>query len=126
VYVKQSLSVFEDPPEGRPESRENWMIVEYTRYHVDERRRDAFLDDYRKAAEWLEASGHCLAYELTECAEAAGHYMLRLEWDSPEGHLEGFRKSPEFRSFFAHVQPYVGDIEEMRHYRPTGIGGRKP
>jgi hypothetical protein len=39
------------------------------------------------------------------------------EWDSVEGHEQGFRRSPEFRDFFALVQPFFNDIEEMRHYQ---------
>jgi hypothetical protein len=30
--------------------------------------------------------------------------------------MNGFRKSPEFREFFASVRPFVGNLEEMRHY----------
>jgi quinol monooxygenase YgiN len=101
------------------------MIVEYTRYKIEEKQRDAFVDDYRKAAESLEASKNCLAYELTQCTEDQDYYVLRLEWDSEEGHLKGFRNSPEFKSFFALVRPYVGNIEEMRHYRLTDVKGRK-
>ena len=92
------------------------MIVEYTRYKIDEKRRSDFEADYRKAAKSLEASSHCLAYELSHCTEDADRYILRIEWDSEEGHLKGFRTSPEFKTFFAAVQPYVKDIEEMRHY----------
>jgi quinol monooxygenase YgiN len=101
------------------------MIVEYTRYKIEEPRRDAFEKDYAQAAKFLQASKHCLAYELTQCTEQAGSYVLRLEWDSEEGHLKGFRMSPEFQSFFVHVKPYVHDIEEMRHYRLTATAGRK-
>ena len=93
------------------------MIVEYTRYKIDEKRRQAFESDYRKAGESLDASSHCLAYELSHCTEDPNHYVLRIEWDSEEGHLKGFRSSPEFKTFFAAVQPYVKEIEEMRHYR---------
>ena len=45
-------------------------------------------------------------------------------WDSEEGHLKGFRSSPEFKLFFASVQPYVKDIEEMRHYQVISTGGK--
>jgi hypothetical protein len=31
--------------------------------------------------------------------------------------MSGFRQSPEFRSFFQAVGPFVHDIEEMRHYQ---------
>jgi hemoglobin len=92
------------------------MIVEYTRYKIDSTRREAFEMAYKKAVGSLEASNHCLDYELAHCTEDFDHYILRIEWDSEEGHLKGFRSSPEFRAFFADVQPFVKDIEEMRHY----------
>ena len=92
------------------------MIVEYTRYKIDEPRRDAFEKGYANAMRSLTASSHCLAYELSRCTESPEHYILRIEWESEEGHLKGFRSSPEFKTFFASVQPFVKDIEEMRHY----------
>jgi quinol monooxygenase YgiN len=92
------------------------MIVEYTRYKIDSTRRALFERAYQKAVGSLEASSHCVAYELSHCTEDSDHYILRIEWDSEEGHLRGFRSSPEFRAFFASVQPFVNDIEEMRHY----------
>lgn len=101
------------------------MIVEYTRYKIDAGRQKEFEKDYRKAGEALLASKHCLAYELTQCAEEVEWFVLRIEWDSEEGHMEGFRKSAEFREFFAHIRPYVRDIAEMRHYKRLGIEGRK-
>jgi quinol monooxygenase YgiN len=100
------------------------MIVEYTRYKIDEQRRDTFQKAYNHAVEPLSASGHCLAYEFSHCVEAPEYYVLRIEWDSEEGH-RGFRSSPEFKSFFASIQPYVKDIEEMRHYQVLS-SARKP
>jgi quinol monooxygenase YgiN len=100
------------------------MIVEYTRYKIDEHRRSSFENAYKKAGESLETSSHCLAYEFSHCTEGPDHYVLRIEWDSEEGHLQGFRASPEFRTFFALVQPFVKDIEEMRHYQVISAGGK--
>ena len=64
----------------------------------------------------MTASPHCLGYELSRCVEDPSSHILRIEWDSLDGHLQGFRKSGEFRTFLQHVQPFVGDIQEMRHY----------
>jgi len=93
------------------------MIVEYTRYKINEERQALFERAYEKAGEALKASSHCLGYELSHCTEDPNYYALRIEWDSEEGHLKGFRTSPEFKIFFALVQSYVKDIEEMRHYQ---------
>jgi quinol monooxygenase YgiN len=98
------------------------VIVEYTRYKIDEKRRMLFERGYEKAGEALRSSNHCQRYELSHCPEDPNYYTLRIEWDSAEGHLNGFRNSPEFRTFFTLVQPYVKDIEEMRHYTVIGAG----
>jgi len=100
------------------------MIAEYTRYKIEAVRREPFESAYQKAAESLKASPHCQAYELSHCVEDPDFYVLRIEWDSEDGHLKGFRSSPEFQSFFAAVRPYVNDIQEMRHYQLTPITSR--
>ena len=101
------------------------MIVEYVRYSIPADRREAFEGGYGEAQAALAASPHCLGYELARCAEDPTQYILRIEWDSAEGHMQGFRRSPEFRSFFAAVRPFVNDIAEMRHYERTAVRGRK-
>ena len=98
------------------------MIVEYTRYKIDQNRRAFFERAYAKAGEALRLSPNCQRYELSHCTDDPNHYTLRIEWDSEEGHLKGFRTSPEFKTFFALVQPYVNDIEEMRHYKVISAG----
>ena len=97
------------------------MIVEYIRYTIDAARADEFVQAYAKAGESLQASTHCFGYELTQCTEARESFILRILWDSADGHLKGFRTSPEFRTFFASIQPYVKDIAEMRHYEDTRV-----
>ena len=100
------------------------MIEEYIRYrlgaaHVEDA--DAFVRAYESAAESLRASEHCLGYALARCTEEPACFILRIDWDSADGHMKGFRSSPQFRAFFQHIQPYVKDIEEMRHYAPTSV-----
>jgi quinol monooxygenase YgiN len=99
------------------------MIIEYIRYEVAAAA--AFLKAYEAARRALDTSPHCLAYELSCCTEEPTSYILRIEWDSTEGHLQGFRKSEEFKSFLSAVGPFVGDIREMRHYLVTSVAARK-
>lgn len=97
------------------------MIVEYIRYKIPPAQAARFEQDYAEAARSLGASAHCLGYELTCCLDEPASYILRIEWDSVEGHMQGFRGSAEFRSFFAAIKPYVDMIEEMRHYQATAV-----
>jgi quinol monooxygenase YgiN len=97
------------------------MIVEYIRYQVPLERRDAFLAAYRDAAAELRASPHCRRYEIAQCTEDGASFVVRIEWDSLEGHLNGFRKEARFGPFFAKVKPFFEQIQEMRHYAPTDV-----
>jgi heme-degrading monooxygenase HmoA len=101
------------------------MLVEYTRYQLAPERQVALEEAYGKAQSALQASPHCLAYELTRCVEEPSCYILRIEWDSLEGHLQGFRTSAEFQPFLAAVRPFIPDIQEMRHYEATSVRGGK-
>lgn len=102
------------------------MIVEYIRYRLPGDAGEAFERDYARAAQVLDASPHCLAYELSRCVDEPACYLLRIEWDSVDGHLQGFRKSAGFADFLAAIRGYIGAIEEMRHYRVGGVAARKP
>ena len=102
------------------------MMIEYIRYNIAaEERRKELERAYEKAQSALVASPHCLGYELSRCVEDAAHYVLRIEWDSADGHLKGFRSSPEFQEFLAAVRPFLNDVEEMRHYEATAIKREK-
>ena len=97
------------------------MVVEYIRYQVPSAQSNDFEVAYTEAAASLDGSEHCLAYELSRGVEEPERYILRIEWDSLQGHEQGFRHSAEFQPFFAAVQPFFSQIEEMRHYEPTGV-----
>jgi len=97
------------------------MIVEYIRYALPASKVAEFEGAYARASEPLRSSPHCLAYELARCTDEPTSYILRIEWDSQEGHLKGFRSSPQFRAFYQAIAPYVSEIREMRHYDVTSV-----
>ena len=93
------------------------MVVEYIRYVIPAARAEQFEAAYREAATVLRADEHCLRYEVARGVEEPEHYTVRIEWDSIEGHENGFRASPGFRTFFAAVKPFFDQIAEMKHYQ---------
>ena len=92
------------------------MVIEYIRYKVAVDQCAAFQRAYANAADILHRSDHCISYELSQCTEDKEFFTVRIEWDSVEGHLNGFRKSTEFAQFFELVKPFFQQIQEMRHY----------
>lgn len=101
------------------------MSIEYIRYKIPEDQRQAFLNAYTDASKELDASDFCLAYELSECEEESGQFMLRIDWMSTDEHLNGFRKSELFPPFLQKIRPFFHNIQEMRHYRLTGLAKTK-
>ena len=99
------------------------MIVEYVRYRLTEERWADFLADYGRAAQVLARTPQCVDYELSRSVEEPACAVLRITWTSAEDHLQGFRGGPGFLDFLAAIRPYVGDIEEMRHYALTPVRG---
>lgn len=97
--------------------------VEYIRYTIDPARADEFEQAYRDAAAVLARSAVCERWEMLRCVEEPHRYVVRIEWTSMHDHLSEFRMADEFREFIAHVGAYIGDIDEMHHYEPTGIDG---
>jgi hemoglobin len=43
--------------------------------------------------------------------------ILRIEWQSTEAHLQGFRKSAVFQDLFRAIGGLVKEITEMRRYQ---------
>lgn len=93
--------------------------VEIIRYNVAEDEKANFEDAYLKAGTVLKNSPFCLGYEIIRGVDEKQHYIVRIHWTSVYDHLNGFRKSKEFASFFALVKPFYNNIEEMKHYELT-------
>jgi heme-degrading monooxygenase HmoA len=95
------------------------MATEIIRYRINAENAQAFETAYQKAEPILQGSRHCLGYRLLRGYEEPENWILIIEWDSLEGHEQGFRKEPSFREFFALVKPFFNDIQEMKHYAAT-------
>jgi heme-degrading monooxygenase HmoA len=93
--------------------------VEIIRYTVAGNQRAEFEDAYAKAGAILQKSPYCLGYEIIHGVDESQHYMVRIHWTSVQDHMNGFRKSKEFSSFFNLVKPFYNNIEEMKHYELT-------
>lgn len=101
------------------------MIIEYIRYQLTKHTADELAEAYTLAGQHLTASPHCLSYELSHCEEDPASVILRIEWTSTAAHIDGFRKSADFRPFLSLIRPFFSEIAEMRHYAPTGATWRR-
>lgn len=105
------------------------MVTEIIRYKLPADEVPQFLDAYRRAVEHLLADPHCLAVDLLHGVESPERVVIRIEWDSVEGHEVHFTEGPHFEPFISHLRPYLQYIVEMSHYesifrrdKSTGCG----
>jgi quinol monooxygenase YgiN len=101
------------------------MIVEYIRYELKQNSPDALIAAYREASSLLRAAPECLGYDLAQRDDAPNSLILRIQWQSAEAHMQGFRKGPQFPPFLALIRPFIGEIAEMKHYRQTDVQWRR-
>lgn len=92
------------------------MIVEYIRYQMKNHSAQDLVSAYKEAAKFLKAAPECISYELSQCPEDLNSFILRIEWQSAEAHLKGFRGGPLFSGFLQAIRNFIGEITEMRHY----------
>jgi quinol monooxygenase YgiN len=97
------------------------MIVEYVRYVLTAHTPAQLVYAYAGAAKHLDDAPECIDYELTQCAEDPGSFILRIRWQSSDAHMRGFRRGPHFPPFLSAIRPFVGEIAEMRHYVATSV-----
>ena len=97
------------------------VIPEVLRYRIATDKAEAFVRAYKEAGDALKRSPHCQGFELLRSSKDPELFLMIIRWDSPEGHMKGFRESAEFRDFCALVRPYLGDILEMEHYEYTEV-----
>ena len=95
--------------------------TEIIRYKIDPDNRETFKQAYEAACRYLQASRFCLGYQVIQGNEEPGNFIVIIQWTSVEDHLQGFRNSAEFRSFFNFVRPFYNSIEEMKHYDLTSV-----
>jgi heme-degrading monooxygenase HmoA len=99
--------------------------VEIIRYSIAEDQRSKFEEAYASAGKILQLSPYCLHYEVIKGVDEPQRYVVRIHWTSLSDHLNGFRKSKEFSSFFNLVRPFYNAIDEMKHYETTSTQWKK-
>ena len=92
------------------------MIVEYVRYDLPAGQRAAFEAAYGRVGGLLEASPHCLGWEIRRGIEDPGQYVIRIEWDSVDGHMLGFRESEPFQAFYKELSAFADFRLQMSHF----------
>jgi len=95
------------------------MILEQAVFTIAAGSEQAFEADFEQARELVAQSPGYRSLRLLRGIEQPSRYLLLIEWDSVEDHMQGFRESELFQRWAALTRPHFGAAPDVRHFDPV-------
>jgi heme-degrading monooxygenase HmoA len=92
------------------------MVMEIALIDVQEGREDEFAAAYAKAREVLAGTPGCHSVRMTRGIETPTRFVLLVEWDSVEAHIENFRATDRFTQWRGLIGPYFDGAPRVEHF----------
>ena len=92
------------------------MITEHVLLPVRPGQEEAFEAAFTIAKQQILASPGCAGLTLSRCLERPSGYLLRVQWERLEDHLEGFRESPAFLEWRRLLHHFYDPPPVVEHY----------
>ncbi|MEV0252420.1 antibiotic biosynthesis monooxygenase [Nocardia sp. NPDC050712] len=97
------------------------MIIEHVLLPVRPELSAAFEAAFAEARPIIAGMAGFRALSLSRCVEEPGSYLLLVEWDRLEDHVEGFRGSPEYLRWKALLHHFYDPFPTVRHFDPVTL-----
>ncbi|MFI5912794.1 antibiotic biosynthesis monooxygenase family protein [Dactylosporangium sp. NPDC051541] len=97
------------------------MVLEVALIDVLEGREDEFAAAYRKAHEVLATTPGCRSVRMTRGVESASRFVLLVEWESIEAHLDNFRATERFAQWRGLIGPYFDGAPRVEHFNDVTV-----
>jgi heme-degrading monooxygenase HmoA len=93
------------------------MVLEVALIDVVAGQEDAFAAAYTKGHDILATTPGCRAVLMTRGVETPHRFVLLVEWDSIEAHLENFRNDADrFTAWRGLIGPYFAAPPRVEHF----------
>lgn len=92
------------------------MVLEVALIDVVAGQEEGFAAAYAKGHEVLATTPGCRSVRMTRGIESPSRFVLLVEWDSVEAHLENFRESERFTTWRSLIGPYFAAPPLVEHF----------
>jgi heme-degrading monooxygenase HmoA len=92
------------------------MVLEVGLIDVQEGREDEFAAAYAKASPILATTPGCRSVRMTRGVETPTRFVLLVEWDSVDAHLDNFRATERFTQWRGLIGPYFDGAPRVEHF----------
>jgi heme-degrading monooxygenase HmoA len=99
------------------------MIIEFAQLTIRAGSEQQFEAAFPAAIKILGGSKGYVSHELRRSMETPNRYALIVQWQTLEDHTVGFRGSPAFTQWRAHVGPFFEEPPVVEHFQPIAGAG---
>jgi heme-degrading monooxygenase HmoA len=92
-------------------------VLEHALLDVIAGQATAFEAAFEEAQSIIAAMPGYRWHRLERCIETPHRYLLLVEWDSLEAHVDGFRNSPEYQRWKALLHHFYDPFPTVLHFR---------
>ncbi|MDG6102791.1 antibiotic biosynthesis monooxygenase [Dactylosporangium aurantiacum] len=92
------------------------MVLEVALIDVLEGHEEAFAAAYREGHPILASTPGCRSVRMTRGVETANRFVLLVEWDSVDAHLDNFRATDRFTRWRALLGPFFDGAPRVEHF----------
>jgi len=92
------------------------LIVERCVIEVRPGTEDGLEQEWPRARALIESADGCVSARLLRGVETPATFLLLVEWESVEAHMEGFRNSELFGEWRSIVGPFFAAAPEVEHF----------
>jgi len=100
------------------------MVLEVALIDIIPGAEEAFAAAYKIAHPILATTPGCRSVRMTRGVESASRFVLLVEWDSVEAHLENFRNSERFPQWRGFIGEFFAKPPLVEHYLDVPAGDR--
>ena len=92
------------------------MVLEVALIDVVPGQEDAFAAAYVKGHEVLSTTPGCRSVRMTRGIESPSRFVLLVEWESHDAHLDNFRATDRFTQWRALLGPFFDGAPRVEHF----------
>jgi heme-degrading monooxygenase HmoA len=92
------------------------MVLEIAVIDINPGQEDAFAKAYAAGRPLLVSTPGCRSVRMTHGIESPSRFVLLVEWDTIESHLENFRATERFETWRGHIGPYFAGPPTVEHF----------
>ena len=93
------------------------MILEVAVLDVKATMEKEFEASFFQAQNIISSMKGYISHQLHKCIESNSRYILLVNWDTLEDHIDGFRNSPEYQQWKKLLHHFYEPFPEVEHYQ---------